>query len=150
MSRWCSNQLSYAPVVFSASISAVESEFKSKSGLVRIWRATGYSIAGLKAAWAHEHAFRQELMLCVVGALLALALPLSWVERFVLIAVLWLVLIVELLNSAIEAVVDRSGLEFNEFSKRAKDIASAAVLMSLLLAAAVWLIVCFPLIQRQF
>nr|WP_315396762.1 diacylglycerol kinase [uncultured Duganella sp.] len=119
------------------------SEFKSKSGLKRILSAFFYSIDGLKSAWKHEHAFRQELGLFVAGTLVALVLKVSAFERLVLIAVLVLVLIVELINSAIEAVVDRISLERHPLSKNAKDFGSAAVLLACLLAAATWGVVLF-------
>lgn len=121
------------------------SEFKSKSGIKRIFSAFFYSMDGLKAAWRHEHAFRQELMLFVVGAVVALALPVSAFQKLALIAPLVLMLIVELINSAIEAVVDRISLERHPLSKNAKDFGSAAVLLAGLLAAATWAVV---LVQR--
>ena len=102
------------------------SEFKSTSGTKRIFSAFFYSIAGFRAAWAGEHAFRQELMLVVVATVIALILPVSGLEKLMLIGVFILVLIVELLNSAIEAVVDRVSLERNPLSKNAKDFGSAA------------------------
>lgn len=119
------------------------SEFKSKSGLKRILSACLYSLDGLKSAWRHEHAFRQELMLFIVGAVVALALPVSSFQKLALMGVLVIVLIVELINSAIEAVVDRISLERHPLSKNAKDFGSAAVLLSCLLAGATWLVVLF-------
>ena len=119
------------------------SEFKSKSGLKRIFSAFFYSIDGFKAAWRYEHAFRQELIVLVIGAAVALALPISAFQRLVLIGVLVLVLIVELLNSAIEAVVDRISLERDPLSKNAKDFGSAAVLLAFGLAVAAWAVVLF-------
>jgi len=119
------------------------SEFKSKSGLKRIFSAFFYSIDGFRAAWKHEHAFRQELALFVVGAIVALVMRVSAFEKLVLIGVLVLVLIVELINSAIEAVVDRISLERHPLSKNAKDFGSAAVLLACLLAAASWAVVLF-------
>jgi diacylglycerol kinase (ATP) len=119
------------------------SEFKSKSGLKRIFSAFFYSIDGFKAAWRHEHAFRQELVLLVIGIVVALALPVSAFERLVLIGVLVQVLIVELLNSAIEAVVDRISLERDPLSKNAKDFGSAAVLLCVGLAVAAWGVVLY-------
>jgi diacylglycerol kinase (ATP) len=119
------------------------SEFKSKSGLKRIFSALGYSIAGFKAAWKNEHAFRQELVLVVIGAIVALSLKISAVEKLVLIAVLVMVLIVELINSALEAVVDRVSLERHPLSKNAKDLGSAAVLLALLTAVASWAVILF-------
>jgi diacylglycerol kinase (ATP) len=118
-------------------------EFKSKSGLKRIFSALGYSIEGLKSAWRHEHAFRQELLLFAVGSAVALALRISAFEKLMLIGVLVLVLIVELINSAIEAVVDRVSLERHALSKNAKDFGSAAVLLAVLLAVAAWTVVLF-------
>lgn len=112
-------------------------------GLRRLINATGYSWAGLKAAWRNEEAFRQEGLLCAVLTPLALWLGHSPVERALLIGSLLLVVIVELLNTGIEAAVDRIGPEQHELSGRAKDIGSAAVFMSLLNAAVVWLLLLF-------
>jgi len=91
-----------------------------------------------KAAWRHEDAFRQELILAAIMVPLALWLPLTLLERILLIAVVVLVLIVELLNTAIEAAIDRDSLEINPLGKRAKDYGSAAVMLSLLLAGGTW------------
>ncbi len=121
------------------------SEFKSKSGLKRIFSAFGYSMAGFKAAWRSEHAFRQELFVTVIATIAALLLPIPAWQKLLLIAVFVLVLIVELINSAIEAVVDRVSLERNPLSKNAKDFGSAAVLLTLMLAIATWLLVLWPL-----
>ncbi len=123
------------------------SQFKSKSGLKRISSALGYSVNGLCAAWRHEHAFRQELMVVVPGIVIALLLPVARLEKLALVAVLLLVLIVELLNSAIEAVVDRVSLERHALSKNAKDLGSAAVLLSCVLAVLTWVVVLFPLVS---
>lgn len=114
------------------------SPFKSKSGLRRIYSALFYSMDGLRAAWQQEHAFRQELIIAIAGVVVALALPVSILEKLLLIGVLVLVLIVELLNSAIEAVVDRISLEHHQLSKTAKDLGSAAVLLTLLLVGTTW------------
>lgn len=124
------------------------SEFKSKSGLKRIFGAIGYSFDGFKTAWRGEHAFRQELVLVVVATIVALLLPVTALEKLMLIGVFVLVLIVELLNSAIEAVVDRVSLERNPLSKNAKDLGSAAVFLMLSLAAATWAVIVLPLILR--
>lgn len=113
------------------------------TGLKRLILATGYSRDGLLAAWRHEAAFRQELLLLVVLGPLGLWLGTGGVEKALLVGSLLLVLIVELLNSAIEAVVDRTGAERHELSGRAKDLGSAAVLISLLLVALVWWLVLF-------
>lgn len=107
-------------------------------GLTRIIKATGYSIQGLKAAYKYEAAIRQELALLFVSILLAFTLELSVLERIVMLGSVVLVLIVELINSAIEAVVDRIGIEQHELSGRAKDIGSAAVMVALMFAAFVW------------
>lgn len=111
---------------------------KGRTGLDRVIHAAGYSWAGLKAAYTGESAFRQETWLCVIATPFAFWLAKSWEQAALLLGSLLLVLIVELLNSAIEAVVDRVSFERHELSKRAKDIASAAVLMALVLAAGIW------------
>ncbi|MDO9420641.1 MAG: diacylglycerol kinase [Herminiimonas sp.] len=121
------------------------SEFKSKSGLKRIFSAFGYSMAGFKSAWCSEHAFRQELFVVVIATIAAFLLPVPAWQKLLLIAVFVLVLIVELINSAIEAVVDRVSLERNPLSKNAKDFGSAAVLLTFLLAVATWLVILWPL-----
>lgn len=108
------------------------------TGLPRIIKATGYSIQGLKAAYKYEAAIRQELALLFVSILLAFILDLSALERIVMLGSVVLVLIVELINSAIEAVVDRIGIEQHELSGRAKDIGSAAVMVALMFAAFAW------------
>lgn len=114
-------------------------------GIKRIFRATGFSFKGLKSAWIHEAAFRQELMLAMVMLPIALFMDVSTIERLFLILTLFIVLIVELLNSAIEAVVDRIGDEIHPLSGQAKDIASAAVFMSLALCGISWACVILPL-----
>ncbi|HHJ19911.1 MAG TPA: diacylglycerol kinase [Gammaproteobacteria bacterium] len=111
------------------------------TGLRRIVLAAGYSRKGLVATFRHEAAFRQELLLSVVLMPVALWLGHTLVEKALLIAVLLLVLIVEVINSAIESVVDRQGEEHHELSGRAKDQGSAAVLLALILAALVWIAV---------
>lgn len=111
---------------------------KGRTGLDRILHAAGYSWDGLLAAYRGESAFRQEIWLTLLGAPLAFWLGKDWVQVALLLGTLILVLIVELLNSAIEAAIDRVSFELHELSKRAKDIASAAVLLALLLAAGVW------------
>jgi diacylglycerol kinase (ATP) len=113
-------------------------------GFVRLVRATGYSLAGLKSCIRTEAAFRHELALVVVAAPLALWLGDNDIERALLIGSLLLVLIVELLNTAIEVVVDRVGVESHVLSGRAKDLGSAAVMLSLLNALVVWVLVLRP------
>jgi diacylglycerol kinase (ATP) len=119
------------------------SEFKSTSGLQRILPAMGYAIDGLKAAYRNEHAFRQELVLFIIGTIIAVLLPLSLLQKLFLIGVLVFVLIVELFNSAIEAIVDRVSLERHPLSKNAKDMGSAAVMLSIFLAVASWFVILF-------
>ena len=114
------------------------SPFKGKTGLRRVWNALHYSLAGLRAAYRHEDAFRQEVWLAAVLIPIALVVPVSGVGRALMIACVMLVLIVDLLNSAIEAAIDRIGLENHELSKRAKDIGSASVLATLVMTAGVW------------
>jgi diacylglycerol kinase (ATP) len=124
------------------------SEFKSKSGFKRIFFAFFYSIDGFKSAWKNEHAFRQELMIVIPGVCVALLLPVGALEKLLLIGVLVLVLIIELLNSAVEAAVDRVSLERNPLSKNAKDFGSAAVFLAALFAAVTWTVVLLPLFWR--
>lgn len=119
-------------------MSADTNPHKGRTGLDRIIHAAGYSWSGLKAAYLGESAFRQEVWLCVVATPLAFWLGRGWVQISLLLGSLVAVLVVELLNSAVEAVVDRVSFELHDLSKRAKDIASAAVLLSLLFAAGVW------------
>ncbi len=121
----------------------VESPHKGKTGLRRIWNALFYSFDGLKAAYRHEDAFRQEVWLAVILIPLALFLPASGTGKSLMIASVVVVLIVELLNSAVEATVDRVSLEHHRLAKRAKDIGSAAVLFSLINVVVVWLLVLF-------
>jgi diacylglycerol kinase (ATP) len=111
------------------------------TGIGRIIRAGRCSILGLRAALRHEQAFGQELLLCVVMAPLGLWLGEDGLERALLLGPLLILLIVELLNSAIEAVVDRVGTEHHELSGRAKDLASAAVLLAIVNIIGTWLLV---------
>ncbi|ENQ8065055.1 diacylglycerol kinase [Vibrio parahaemolyticus] len=116
-----------------------ESGKPGNTGVKRIIKATGYSIQGLKAAFKHEAAVRQELALLSIAVILACVVDVGMIERILLIGVVVFVLIVELINSAIEAVVDRIGVERHELSGRAKDIGSAAVMVALAFAAFTWL-----------
>lgn len=115
-----------------------ESPFKGKTGVQRVWNAFHYSLSGLRAAFAFEDAFRQEALLAVLLIPASFLLPVSGIGRALMIASLLLVLIVELLNSAIEAAVDRVSLDRHHLSKRAKDIGSAAVLLALINVTIVW------------
>ena len=121
----------------------LESPHKGKTGLRRIWNAMFYSIEGLKAAYRHEDAFRQEVLLAVLLIPLVFFLPVSGLGKALMIGSVLLVLIVELLNSAVEATVDRVSLEHHRLAKRAKDIGSAAVMMSLANVVIIWLLVLF-------
>lgn len=112
---------------------------KGRTGFDRVVHAAGYSIEGLRAAYRGESAFRQEFWLAAVMLPLAFWLGRGWVEVALLAGSVLLVLIVELLNSAVEATVDRVSLELHDLSKRAKDFGSAAVMLSLLLVAGIWL-----------
>lgn len=111
------------------------------TGFKRIINATGYSIKGFKAAWKNEAAFRQECALLLVAVILAYLINVTVVERILLIGSVVLIVLTELLNSAIEATVDRIGSEKHELSGRAKDIGSAAVLVAILLALFVWIFI---------
>jgi diacylglycerol kinase (ATP) len=119
----------------------MESPHKGKTGLTRIWNAFLYSLDGLRAAFRHEDAFRQEVLLAVILIPTALLAPASGTGKALMIGAVLLVLIVELLNSAVEAAVDRISLENHLLAKRAKDIGSAAVLFSLINVPVVWLLV---------
>jgi diacylglycerol kinase (ATP) len=110
---------------------------KARKGLTRIWHATAYSLAGLRAGWS-EPAFRQEAIAAIVLVPAAFWVGTGWLERSVLIGTVVLVLVVELLNTGVEAAIDRIGPEWHVLSKRAKDMGSAAVLLSLLLCAGTW------------
>lgn len=112
--------------------------YSGNTGWKRIVKAMQYSWQGVRAAYHHEAAFRQEVFLLLAGVPLALWLGDSAVEQALMIGALLLVLIVELLNSAIEAVVDRSGTERHELAGRAKDMGSAAVTLALLNAVIIW------------
>ena len=114
---------------------------QKNTGLTRLIKAFGYSMAGLRACFQHEAAFRQELMASVVIVPMGLWLGQTGVERALLIGSWLLVMVVELLNSAIEAIVDRIGPEQHELSGRAKDIGSAAVLVAIVISAIVWILV---------
>ena len=120
-----------------------ESPFKGKTGIQRLWNAFGYSLQGMASALRHEEAFRQECLLAVVLIPAALFIPVGGTEKALMIGSVLLVLIVELLNSAVEAAVDRISLENHKLAKRAKDIGSAAVFLSPVKVPVVWLLVVF-------
>ncbi len=119
----------------------MESPYKGKTGLRRLINAFGYSLAGFRAAYKHEDAFRQEAHLALILIPLAIWLPTGLTGKALMIGSVLLVIIVELLNSAIEATVDRISLDRHDLAKRAKDIGSAAVLVSLINAVIIWALV---------
>lgn len=110
---------------------------KTRTGLNRVWHAFGYSLAGLRAGW-HEKAFQQEAVAALILVPLAFFLGQTWLETSLLISTVVLVMVVELLNTGLESAIDRVGPEWHDLSKRAKDMGSAAVLLSLLLCVGVW------------
>ena len=112
---------------------------KHRKGLSRVWHALGYSLAGLRAGW-FETAFRQEAVASIVLIPAAFWLGHNWVETVLLAGTVILIMIVELLNTGIETAIDRIGPEWHDLSKRAKDMGSAAVLLSLLLCAGIWIL----------
>jgi len=120
-----------------------ESPFKGKTGLTRVLNAFRYSLAGLGAAYRHEDAFRQEVWLAAILIPIAILTPTDGTGKALLIGSVLLVLVVELLNSAIEAVVDRVSLEHHRLAARAKDIGSAAVLLALINVPVIWSLVLF-------
>ena len=120
-----------------------ESPFKGKTGIPRLINAFGYSVDGFKAAFKNEDAFRQELFLAAVLVPLGLYLGKTGVEKALLASVVLLVLIVELFNSAIEAAVDHTSIDVHPLAKRAKDIASASVIVALAIVIGVWALVLF-------
>ncbi|CNI03496.1 diacylglycerol kinase [Yersinia pekkanenii] len=111
------------------------------TGLSRIYKAAGYSVKGLTAAWKNEAAFRQEAVAAIIAIILAFWLDIDAIARILLIGSVALVIIIEVINSAIEAVVDRIGSECHELSGRAKDMGSAAVFLAIGLALFVWIMV---------
>ena len=121
----------------------MENPNKHLPGLTHAWRATGIALQGLRAAWQHEDAFRQEVLVAVIAIPAALLLPASSLGKAMMIASILLVLIVELLNSALETAVDHTSLERHPLAKRAKDVASAAVFLSIANALVVWGLVLF-------
>src|SRR4051794_3402215 len=119
----------------------MKSPQRSRNGLTRLWNALFYSLDGLSAAFRHEDAFRQEVLMALILIPIAVHAPASGPGKALMVASVLLVLIVELLNSAIEAVTDRISLEDHVLAKRAKDMGSAAVMVALINVPAVWLLV---------
>ncbi|MCI0401472.1 MAG: diacylglycerol kinase [Gammaproteobacteria bacterium] len=118
-----------------------ENSKRGKTGLTRLWNASLYSLSGLRSAYKYESAFRQECLLAVALVMGAVFTPVSMAERALMISSVAIVLMVELLNSAIESAVDRVSIEDHQLSKRAKDMGSAAVLIALVNVVLVWLLV---------
>lgn len=116
---------------------------RSRTGVLHFLDGLRYSLKGYKAAWKHAEAFRQEIVIFIAAVIAAVFVGDSAIERALLIGILFPVLIAELINSAIETVVDRIGTEHNELSGRAKDLASAAVFTAIIAAVVVWLLVIF-------
>ena len=121
---------------------------KGNRGLVRAWHAAKNSWHGLVFAFKEESAFRQELTLFILLAPIAIFLPITLFEKAVLICSLVLVMVIELLNSSVEAAIDRISFEHHDLSKRAKDFGSAAVMLALLITLILWLSVCLPLFMK--
>jgi diacylglycerol kinase (ATP) len=121
---------------------------KGNRGLTRAWHAAKNSWCGIVYAFQEESAFRQELTLLIVLAPIAFFLPISPLEKCGLIASLIMVLVVELLNSSVEAAIDRISFEHHDLSKRAKDFGSAAVMLTLIIAALLWITVCAPIVMK--
>jgi len=119
----------------------MESPHKGKTGLRRVWNALFYTFDGLAAAFRHENAFRQEVFIAALLVPIAFFLPAGGTGKALMIGAVLLVLIVELLNSAVEAAVDRISLDNHQLAKRAKDIGSAAVFIALVNVPVVWLLV---------
>jgi len=111
---------------------------KHRPGITHAWRAAGIAMQGLRAAWQHEDAFRQEVVVAVIAIPFALFLPVEMLGKVMMVSSILLLLIVELLNSALEAAVDHTSLEHHTLAKRAKDIASAAVFFSIVNVLVVW------------
>ena len=121
---------------------------KGNRGLARAWHAAKNSWCGLVYAFMEESAFRQELTLFILLTPIAALLPISLLEKSLLISSLIMVLVIELLNSSVEAAIDRISFEHHDLSKRAKDFGSAAVMLALLIAALTWAAICIPLIVK--
>lgn len=121
---------------------------KGNRGFARAWHAAKNSWCGLVYAFQEESAFRQELTLLALLSPIAFLLPTTFLEKALLIGSLLMVLVVELLNSSVEAAIDRISFEHHDLSKRAKDFGSAAVMIALLIAVLMWLAVCLPLVLK--
>ena len=125
-----------------------QNQHKGNKGLTRAWHAAKNSWCGVVYAFKEESAFRQELTLLIICAPIALFLDVSILEKVALICSIIMVLVVELLNSSVEAAIDRISFEHHDLSKRAKDFGSAAVMLALLVAVLIWIGVCAPLVAK--
>ncbi len=121
----------------------MESPFKGKTGITRLINAFGYSIEGFKAAFKNEDAFRQEIYLAIILIPLGFLVGETAIQKTLLISSILIVLIIELLNSGIEATVDRISIEYHDLAKRAKDIGSAAVFLAIINLLFTWIIILF-------
>lgn len=130
----------------SSSYHVDQNPHKGNRGLIRAWHAAKNSWCGLVYAFLEESAFRQELTLFFLLTPIAIFLPISPLEKTLLVSSLIMVLVIELLNSSVEAAIDRISYDHHDLSKRAKDFGSAAVLLALFIAALIWSVVCIPLI----
>ena len=119
---------------------------QGNKGFTRAWHAAKNSWCGLVYAFMEESAFRQELTLLALLTPIALVMPISYLEKALLVSALMLVLVVELLNSSVEAAIDRISFEHHDLSKRAKDFGSAAVMLALFIAILLWAAVCIPIV----
>lgn len=135
------------PLHDAAALEMAQSPFKGKTGLIRIVHAFFNSVSGLEDAWRNESAFRQEILLAIFLIPIACVARVTAVERAVLIGAVLLVMIVELLNTSVEAAIDRISFDHHSLSKRAKDIGSAAVLVALVLLAMVWALILTPAVM---
>ena len=127
---------------------SLESPHKGQRGVRRLINALFYSLSGLALAYRHESAFRQEIVLAAVLLPIACLLPVSTVEHVLLVGSVLFVLVVELLNSSVEAAIDRIGFDTHRLSKRAKDLGSAAVLLALALLLITWMLIGGPALLR--
>ncbi|MBU3584466.1 diacylglycerol kinase [Polynucleobacter sp. 15G-AUS-farblos] len=121
---------------------------KGNKGFTRAWHAAKNSWCGLVYAFREESAFRQELTLFALSTPIAIVMPISYLEKALLISSLMMVLVVELLNSSVEAAIDRISFEHHDLSKRAKDFGSAAVMLALFIAILLWAAICIPLVFK--
>ena len=134
-------KISFKINIYHSNSLIMKSPFKGKTGIKRLANAFTYSVAGTLAAFKHEDAFRQEVILSAILIPLAIYLGQTVIEQALMIASILLIIIVELLNSSLEATVDRISIKRHKLSKRAKDIGSAAVFFSLVNAAAIWFLI---------